>query len=203
MQTPFRTLALALAATTFAAGAAAQPGQTSPAAQNQMTGQTTGAKKANADLPRADRSFMEKAAQSDQTELQASKLAQSKAADADVKSFASHIITDHTKASQELKQLAQSKGVQLPDEPSAAQQAQLKTLAAQDGEKFDRAYADMIGVKAHREAVALFQSAARQATDADVKAFAQKTLPTLQQHLKMAQTLHSQVGGKGAAAASR
>jgi putative membrane protein len=119
MQTPFRTLALALAATTFAAGAAAQPGQTSPAAQNQMTGQTTGAKKANADLPRADRSFMEKAAQSDQTELQASKLAQSKAA------------------------------------------------------------------------------------DADVKAFAQKTLPTLQQHLKMAQTLHSQVGGKGAAAASR
>ena len=141
-----------------------------------------------------DASFIKDAAEAGNMEVEGSQLALNKAASADVKSFAQQMIDDHTKASQELAALASSKGVKLPDGPSLTQKAKLKMLGTHDGAKFDASYAENVGVKAHEDAVKLFTKASTDAKDADVKAFAAKTLPTLQHHLEMARQLQAKVG---------
>jgi putative membrane protein len=144
-----------------------------------------------ADVSHADKEFMEKAAQAGHTEIEASQLAQSKASAADVKSFASTMIQDHTKAGDELTQLAASKNVKVPNEPSITQRAKIKLLSATSGANFDKRYANEIGVSAHQDTVALFQKEAANGKDPDVKAFATKTLPTLNHHLEMAKALQA------------
>ena len=62
-------------------------------------------------------------------------------------------------------------------------------LSERKGSSFDRHYADSIGVKAHQDTIKLFQKEVDKGSDADVKAWASKTLPTLQHHLEMAQAL--------------
>ena len=146
---------------------------------------------AAADVSHGDREFMEKAAEAGHTEIDASKLAQSKASSAEVKSFASTMITDHSKVGSELDQLAASKNVKVPTEPSVAQRAKIKLLEASSGTSFDKHYANEIGVAAHKDAVALFQKEAAQGSDPDVKAFAAKTLPGLNHHLEMATALQA------------
>jgi putative membrane protein len=140
-----------------------------------------------------DAGFLKQAAQNGHAEIEASKLAQTKATQSDVKTFAGKMVEDHQKASQELMQLAQSKGVKLPDDPSLMQRGRLKLLSGADGEKFDRRYAESFGVKAHEDNLKLFKEAAANAKDADVKAFAQKTLPKLEEHLTMARSMESAV----------
>ena len=149
--------------------------------------------KGGANLSRADRSFMMKAAEAGFAEVEAGKIAQSNGAHGDVKKFGEHMTRDHGKANDELKQIATSKGVTLPDAPDRSHQRMAKQLRNLNGEKFDRVYAREAGVKDHKSAVALFTREAQKGTDADVKSFAQKTLPTLQEHLKMAQSMHDSV----------
>ncbi len=143
-----------------------------------------------------DASFMKKAAEAGLAEVQASQLAATKAANTQVKSFAQQMVDDHTKANEELKALAASKGVDLPTEPSMAQKAKLKMLQGADGADFDKRYAESFGVKAHEDTVSLFQKEAKKAKDAEVKAWAEKTLPKLQHHLEMAKDLAKAVGAK-------
>lgn len=138
---------------------------------------------------RSDESFMKEAAHAGAAEIEASKLAQAKARSADVKAFADAMIADHTKVADELKALAASKNVKLPDGPSVKQKAELKLIDAGDDDKFDARYAKTFGVKAHQDTINLFQDAAREAKDPDVKAWAEKTLPGLRHHLEMAQAL--------------
>jgi putative membrane protein len=145
------------------------------------------------DLDKADVRFMNKAAQSGQLEIQASTLAEKSASSPDVKSFAATMVTDHTQAGEALKALAASKGVTLPAGLTAAQQSQLAGLGKLQGAQFDKTYSREIGVAAHKEAVSLFKKASRNAKDQDVKAFAAKTLPTLQGHLKMAKAMRQTV----------
>ncbi|CAM3939564.1 DUF4142 domain-containing protein [Bordetella tumulicola] len=146
----------------------------------------------DSELDADDRSFLESAAQSGHLEVQGSKLALEKSGNAEVKDFAQKMVDDHGKAGQKLADLAKQKGFEAPTEPSLMQQAKLKTLGLRE-EGFDKAYADGIGVSAHEDAVKLFQEASTDAKDADVKQFASETLPTLQQHLQMAQTLQQSV----------
>lgn len=148
-------------------------------------------------LARGDTAFLKQAAQNGHAEIEGSKLALSKGTHAQVKAFAQQMVDDHTKASQELAALAAGKGVELPSEPSLAQKAKLKLLAQRDGESFDRHYAESIGVAAHEDTVKLFKKAAEQAKDADLKAFATKTLPTLEQHLQHAKDLKAATDKKG------
>jgi putative membrane protein len=136
-----------------------------------------------------DKRFLKAAAQSGEYEIEGSKIAQNKAKSAEVKTFAKHLIDDHTKAAAELKALASKKGVELPAKPSLLQQASLKLLDMHKGADFDDEYAENVGVDAHESAVEDFSDAAEDAKDPDVKAFAQKTLPTLQKHLEMAKAL--------------
>jgi len=177
---------LAVAACVCAAYAVAQPAS-SPGA----SGSTAAAKMAG-----ADKDFFTKAAQGGMAEVQSSQLAASKASSAEVKAFAQQMVTDHTKAGEELGALASSKGVTIPSAPSAAQKSEIKALEAASGADFDRKYAKGMGVDAHRTTVALFKKTSASAKDADVKAFAAKTLPTLEHHLKMAEDMNRAVSKK-------
>jgi len=150
---------------------------------------------------RSDASFMKQAAENGNAEVEASKLAQTKAKRPEVKAFADQMVTDHTKVGDELKQLAASKKVDLPTGPSVMQKGKLKMISAGSDDKFDDRYANEFGVKAHEDTIKLFQTAANEAKDADVKAFAQKTLPALQGHLEMARKLAG--NGKSAAASGK
>jgi putative membrane protein len=151
---------------------------------------------ASGTLSAADKNFLLKAAQGGQAEVESSKLAASKASSPAVKDFAAQMVTDHTKANDELKALASQKGVTVPSEPSAKHKAELKKLEAASGADFDRKYTDSMGVAAHRETVALFKKASTSARDPDVKAWVGQTLPTLEHHLKMAEDLKKNVSNK-------
>ena len=144
-----------------------------------------------AGLTRGDQKFLDAAAHAGHTEIEGSKLAQTKAASGDVKSFAEQIIKDHTKVGEELDQLAASKNVKVPTEPSLTQKAKLKMLGVYNGANFDKHYAKEIGLSAHEDAVKLFRKASKEAKDPDVKAFAEKNLQGLEHHLEMARTLAS------------
>lgn len=151
-------------------------------------------------LARSDASFMKLAAENGNAEVEAGKLAQTKAKRPEVKALADQMVTDHTKVGDELKQLAASKKVDLPTEPSVMQKGKLKMINTGSDDKFDDRYAREFGVKAHEDTIKLFQTATKEAKDADVKAFAQKTLPSLQSHLEMARKL---AGNSGSAAAGK
>jgi len=142
-----------------------------------------------ADLSRHERLFLRHAAEGGNAELEASKLVATKTADPAVKKFAQAVAADQQSIVAELRQLALAKDVKLPDEPSKMQQASIAKLAKLDGARFDKEYSREIGVLAHKDSVALFQQAQKKAKDADVKAFASKTLPLLEQELKMGQLL--------------
>ena len=140
-----------------------------------------------------DKQFLMTAAQAGNAEIVASKTATGKANSDAVKAFASEMLADHAKVADGLKKLANSKGISVPDEPSMKQQALIAKLNVLDGAKFDQLYTAEIGVVAHKEAVALFRKAVVNAKDGDVKAFAQQTLPALEHHLQMAQSLKTAV----------
>ncbi|KAI3591515.1 hypothetical protein D9X30_3340 [Cupriavidus sp. U2] len=156
---------------------------------------TTAGGSAGASRPaHSDSKFIEDAAHSGHAEIEASKLAQQKSQNADVKSFADRMIHDHGKVGAELDALAAKKGVTTPKEPSTTQKSEIKALSALSGAKFDKMYASRIGVAAHESAVKTFREASNTAKDADVKAFAAKHLPDLEGHLQMARDLKKKVG---------
>lgn len=143
----------------------------------------------------ADRQFMTDAAQGGKTEVQLGYLAVQKAVSNDVKQFGQRMIDDHSQANNELMQLAANKTVTLPSELKSEQQETMNRLANLSGKEFDRAYmAEML--KDHKEDVAKFEQAANQATDPALKSWANKTLPTLRQHLEMATETANKVGVK-------
>jgi putative membrane protein len=139
----------------------------------------------------ADAAFMKQAAENGLAEVESSKVALGKTANADVKAFAQQMVDDHTKAGDELAALAQRKGVKVSADPSIAQRAKIKLMQAMDGASFDRRYASAFGVAAHEDTVKLFRKEAQNGKDAEVKAWAAKTLPTLEHHLAMSKALKS------------
>lgn len=182
---------LAAAALALSTGAWAQPAPKTTAPNEGTQQRST--------LASADKDFLENAAQGGHAEVEGSKLAQTKSSNADVKQFAEQMIQDHTKANQELMALAKQKGYTPPDEPSIMQRTELKALSATSGNSFDKMYVSRIGVAAHEDTVKMFQKAAADAKDPDIKAWAAKTLPTLQHHLEMANALHQKVDSESKA----
>ena len=129
--------------------------------------------------------FAKKAAQGGMAEVEMGRIAASKATDQNVKMFGQKMVNDHSSANEELKAAAQKDGVTLPQEVSAKQKESADKLNKLQGAEFDKEYAHMM-VKDHEEDVALFKHEASSGKDPEMKAFAQKTLPTLEEHLKMA-----------------
>jgi putative membrane protein len=163
--------------------ASAKPGQNSnQSGGNSQTGTQTMA------LNSADRRFVTEAAMGGMAEVELGRLAAERGASDAVKQFGQRMVDDHSSANTELMQLATAKGITLATTLDAKHQAMVKKMSGLSGAAFDRAYAKEM-VKDHNKAVALFQSAAQRGADTDLKAFAQKTLPTLQEHLRMARAL--------------
>jgi putative membrane protein len=146
-------------------------------------------------LEKKDQKFITGAASGGLLEVELGKLAADKASSDDVKKFAQHMVTDHSKANDELKTLAQSKGVTVPTEMMPRHKKDLERLSKLSGADFDKAYMTAM-VKDHEEDVNQFKEAARNSADPDLKAFADKTVPTLQDHLKMAKETHEAVLGQ-------
>ncbi|SMH57784.1 DUF4142 domain-containing protein [Azospirillum agricola] len=133
-------------------------------------------------LSQQDSQFLEKAAISDQFEIQAGRLAADKAQNADVKAFGRRMAEDHGKTAEAMKALAQRKAATLPTQLDAEHRQKLDRLNGLSGAAFDSAYVQG-QIEAHRTAVALFDRQIEQGQDIDLKRFAQQTLPTLQEHL--------------------
>ena len=139
-----------------------------------------------AQLDKKDQKFIEKAASGGMAEVQIGNMAQQKAQNADAKSFASMLSTDHTAANNELKTLAQSKGVTLPASMDKHDQKRIEKL--DKSKHFDKDFAKD-GVKDHKHDIKDFEKEAKDGTDPDVKAFAAKQIPVLQKHLQAAEQL--------------
>ncbi|MDZ4077396.1 MULTISPECIES: DUF4142 domain-containing protein [Hydrocarboniphaga] len=140
-------------------------------------------------LSNSDKAFFENAASAGMFEIQASKLAQTKASDAQVKSYAEKMVSDHTEAAAKLEKLAAAKKVTLPTSLSKHHQMMLDRLNKDSaGADFDAAYKRQM-IVSHKEAVSLFDQESKKGQDADVKAFAAETLPKLQNHGGMAHDL--------------
>jgi putative membrane protein len=140
-----------------------------------------------------DRQFMTKAAQGGIAEVETSQLALRKTSNRQVRNVARRMIREHSAANEELKTVAQDKGVALPSETDAKHRAALRRLSGLSGAAFDRAY--MAGQeKDHAATVKLFQSEIATGIDKDVTAFASKNLPTIEDHTKMIFQVGSNLG---------
>lgn len=149
-----------------------------------------------ATVARADRNFLEDAAEINIAEIRASNLALEKATSADVKAYAQMMVDGHKKATEELRALAQAKGVKLPDDATLMAKAKTKMLEERSGASFDKHYIEAIGIKAHENAIKRFEKASKDAKDPEVKAWADKMLPDLRTHLEKAKSVASAVGAK-------
>jgi putative membrane protein len=150
---------------------------------------------ASADGPKvgqADHQFMTKAAMGSMMEVQLAEVAQEKAASAEVKEYAAKLKQDHQKANEQLKKIAEQRGVSLPSD-MGKHQAEVQRLSSLSGAEFDRAYLKA-QVKDHKKDIKEFQRQADRGMDSDVKAFASAQLPVLEEHLRQAQQLASSTG---------
>src|SRR5689334_13843978 len=134
---------------------------------------------ASAKKSSADNTFVTKAAIGGMAEVKLGTLAKEKASNADVKAFGQQMVDDHSKANDELKQLASSKGITLPTDLDAKNQAEYDRLSKLSGAEFDRMYMQHM-VSDHKEDVSEFRRESQRGSDPDVKAWAGKTLPTLE-----------------------
>ena len=160
----FSVLALVLASLSFAGLAVAEE---SPASKSSS-------------LSAKDKTFMHKAAKGGMMEVAMGRLAEQNGKSDDVKSFGKRMVTDHSKANDELKSIAEKKGVKLPGKvPSETWDS-------------DKAYIDMM-VKDHEKDLAEFQEEAKNGSDADVKKFAEDTAKVVQEHFDLAKKTQSKL----------
>jgi len=168
--------------------------QTQPSSQ---TGKATQTNSANR-MKGSDDSFVTKAAQGGLAEVELGQLAVQKATNPKVKEFGQKMVDDHTKANDELKAIAGQKGLTMPTQADSKSESTKNKLSNLSGAAFDRAYMQDM-VSDHKTDVSEFQKEADKGTDPEVKAFASKTLPTLQQHLQLAQETLNEVKSGGTA----
>ncbi len=155
--------------------------------------QTTATTTSTAHRAASDREFVRKAAQGGLAEVQLGQLATEKAASPEVKQFGQRMVGDHTKANDQLKQIAQQQGIAVPDKLNAKDAATKARLEKLSGKEFDRAYMhDM--VTDHTKDVTEFKHEANSGKDSIVKNFAEQTVPTLEDHLKEAKSIAPKVG---------
>lgn len=185
------TLALAIAALpalAFGQSGAMSNSSNSMGQQSNMAN-TSG----NTQLAPVDQTFVRKASQGNQAEVELGKMAAEKTTNPQVKQFAERMIRDHSKAEEQLQQVAQAQGVELPIEPDAQAKMTKKELADLSGDQFDKAYmSDML--KDHKQDIAEFRREEHSGSNPQVKEFAQKTLPILESHLREAEKVAPQTG---------
>lgn len=149
-------------------------------------------KKDNASvLSSSDKKFITETAHGGMMEVELAKLAVDKASSEEVKQYAQRLVDDHSKANDELTQLASQKGVMIAHDEKAMMKGKDK-LSKLSGADFDREFMSMM-IKDHTKKVKEFEEVSTKAKDTDVKDWAAKTLPTLREHLQMARDINSKV----------
>ncbi|KQS30946.1 DUF4142 domain-containing protein [Dyadobacter sp. Leaf189] len=154
-------------------------------------------------VPEADRMFVTNAADGGMFEVKAGEMAVAKGDTAgtgmvmgsdtmSIKSFGQMMITDHTKANNELKGIADPKKVEIPATLSAVKQKMLDSLNTASGAAFNMMYVRMM-VASHKETVSLFEKQSNTGQDAELKSWASQKLPTLRHHLEMAEMMHDKM----------
>lgn len=139
-----------------------------------------------------DKKFADAAARGGQMEVMMGKLAETNASNPAVKSLGAMMVTDHSKANEELKQIASALHYMLPSSLDTEKQKKYDDLKAKKGSDFDKAYADLM-VKDHKEDIEEFKKEASKGTEPSLKSFAAKTLPTLEHHLKESEKANNTV----------
>lgn len=140
-----------------------------------------------------DHSFVKEAASGGMAEVKLGQLAEQNGSSKAVKEFGSRMVADHSKANDQLKEAASRDNINVPAAMSQKDQATYERLSKLSGREFDKAYAATM-VKDHREDVAAFKKEATAGTNTGIKQFASETLPTLEEHLKMAEAMQKTVG---------
>jgi putative membrane protein len=143
-----------------------------------------------AKMTSSDRQFITKAAEGGKAEVELGQLAAQKGQSQEVKDFGRRMVSDHTKANEHLQQVAQQEGITLPDRIDPESQALKKKLEGLSGAEFDRVYMSNM-VKDHTKDIQEFKEEASKGQDPAVKNFAQQTLPTLEEHLKLAKQINT------------
>jgi len=164
-----------------------------PAGQEPANSNARGSKENGSDDDADEaKDFLTEAAQGGVAEVELGKMAATKAANLDVKKFAQMMVDDHTKANNDLKALAQKKGIQVPTDTDADHKATMDDLRNLVGAEFDKAYVEDM-YDDHRHDVAEFEEQSENSSDPDVKAFAVKTLPVLRKHLEAIEAIRSKM----------
>jgi putative membrane protein len=145
-------------------------------------------------LSKSDQTFVNKAAMGGMAEVATGQIAAQQGATDGVKQFGQMMVTDHTKANDQLKQIASTKGITIPDSDPKADKETAK-LSKASGTDFDDKYIKT-EIKDHKATVKLFQKEADSGKDPDLKKFASDTLPTLQMHLASVEKLASSGSGQ-------
>jgi putative membrane protein len=143
-------------------------------------------------LSDADKEFMTKAAQINLFEIRSGELAQKKTTNGDVRQLAARLTTDHSMNNAELKKLAGKYEFKLPDKPNEKLQEQMQRLEKLTGPEFDRTYVQLM-IDDHKDAIALFEKQVGH-SKGDVKQYAERTLPVLREHLKLAEQTQKKLG---------
>ena len=137
-------------------------------------------------VSKADQDFVVNTANAGMTEIQAGQLAQQKGMSKDVKEYGAMMVKDHTEAADKLKAVAASKNLTLPTAISPEMQSNIDDLQKKEGKDFDKAYIDMM-VSDHKKVISAFNDESKNGSDADIRAFANSTIHTLQHHLDEAE----------------
>lgn len=161
------------------------------------SGQSAQARSGESQLSKDDQKIMRELAEANLAEIATARIALERSQNPQIKQFAQQMIDDHTKSQQQLQQLADSKGVQLPNEPARKHKRTADKLADLDGEKFDREYHKRIGEKAHEDTHKLLERAQKNAKDRDLQALVAQTLPVVEKHLDMAENMEGQLERRG------
>lgn len=147
-------------------------------------------KKDEGKLSSNDRHFITAAAQDGMAEVELGKLAQQKGSAQGVKDFGQRLVDDHGKANSELESIASKLGAAPPKEADKKHAGDMKKFEKLSGDKFDKEFAQHM-VKDHEKAISLFEKQSKKGDSEDLKQFAAKQLPVLQEHLKMAKALNN------------
>jgi putative membrane protein len=142
----------------------------------------------------ADDAFVAAAADAGMLEVQLGKLAAEKGTSQAVKDFGQSMVSDHSKANDELKALAEKKGIKVPATLSAKSQTTYEDISKKTGAAFDKAYAEQM-VKDHNEVIEKFKKEAQAGSDPEIKSWANGKVSTLEHHLMMAKDMHSKTSG--------
>ena len=158
-------------------------------AQDTMSGNSSGKTSMSSMMNASDTDFANMAAMGGTAEIQMADLAMQRSKSKSTLKYAKKMKKDHTKAGSDLDRVAAKKGMTLSKTPNEMQMKMMEQLKAASETEFDMMYVKVAGVEAHQAMEPLFSTEASNGSDADLKAFAAKTLPVVQMHLRMAQDM--------------